>query len=61
MYVVKQLTIFYRLSSPNGKKKALSAKNCKEAKEALLAYCTKPPESGVYWAQNIQVTSFLCF
>ena len=49
--------IFYRLSSPNGKKKALSAKNCKEAKEAMSEYCSKPPESGVYWAQNIQVTT----
>ena len=29
----------------------------KEAKEVQSAYSSKPPENGLYWTQNIQVTS----
>ena len=49
----------YRLVPSTGKTKELSANNCKEIKEALSTDCTKSPQSGVYWVQNQQVTSYM--
>ncbi|XP_065913418.1 uncharacterized protein [Dysidea avara] len=45
----------FELSPSTGKTKELSATNCKQIKEALSTDCTRSLESGVYWAQDMQV------
>ena len=52
-------SLLYRLVPSTGKTKELSANNCKEIKEALSTDCTLSPQSGVYWVQNQQVSSYI--
>ena len=42
-----------------GQTKELSAKNCKEIKEALTTDCGTSPQSGVYWVQDHQVAIYI--
>ncbi|XP_065915058.1 uncharacterized protein [Dysidea avara] len=45
----------FELSPSTGKTKELSATNCKQIKEALSTDCTRSPQSGVYWVQDMQI------
>ena len=48
----------HRIVPSIGKTKELSARNCKEIKEALSTDCGTSSQNGVYWVQGQQVASY---
>ena len=50
-------TSFHRIEPSLGKVKSLGADPCKHIKEVMTTSCATPPNSGVYWVKDIQVTN----